>query len=87
MYRPSLDWANEIPHSLLWVAKFWTGTALATLVVMTLLVRHTTWGRQFWRVTGAYFRGRASAIVWAWLGVLLLSVLISVRLHDLARRG
>ena len=83
MYRPSLDWANEIPHSLLWVAKFWTGTALATLVVLSLLVRHTTWGRQFWRVTGAYFSGRASVIVWAWLGVLLLSVLISVRLQVL----
>ena len=36
-----------------------------------LLARYTTWGRQFWRVTGDYFKGRQSIPVWALLGVLL----------------
>ena len=31
MYKPSLDWANEIPNSLLWAAKAWVITAVAYL--------------------------------------------------------
>lgn len=83
MYEPSLDWANEIPHSLLWACKAWVFTALGTVLVLVLLARYTVWGRQFWRVTGDYFRGRASVSVWAWLGVLLFSTLIAVRLDVL----
>ena len=30
--------------------------------------RFTTWGRQFWRITGDYFTGRQSIPVWALLG-------------------
>lgn len=80
---PSLDWANEIPQSLLWTAKAWLITALLTMPVLMLLARYTTWGRQFWRVTGGYFRGRDSVPVWAWLGVLLFLTLITVRLNVL----
>ena len=83
MYEPSLDWANELAQSLLWTAKAWLITAIAVLVVLALLCRLTTWGRQFWRVTGGYFRGRSSIRVWAWLGALLFLTLISVRLNVL----
>lgn len=83
MYEPSLDWANELTHSLLWAAKAWTITAFLTVIVLVLLARHTAWGRQFWRVTGGYFRGRDSVLVWAWLGVLLFSTLVAVRLDVL----
>ncbi|WP_433436215.1 ABC transporter ATP-binding protein/permease [Nonomuraea sp. CA-141351] len=40
----------------------------------------TTWGRQFWRITGAYFTGPGSVKVWLWLSGLLLSVVTGVRL-------
>ncbi len=83
LYEPSLDWANEIPHSLLWTAKAWLVTAVVTVIVLVLLARYTTWGRQFWRVTGGYFRGPGSPRVWAWLGVLLFLTLITVRLNVL----
>ena len=83
MYAPSLDWANELPTSLLWAGKAWLITAAVTVVVLVLLARYTTWGRQFWRVSGGYFRGRASIGVWLWLGVLLFSTLIAVRLEVL----
>ncbi len=83
MYQPSLDWANEISLSLLWAGKAWLITALTAVVVLVLLARFTTWGRQFWRVSGGYFRGRASVKVWLWLGVLLFSTLIAVRLNVL----
>ncbi|HPY25881.1 MAG: vitamin B12/bleomycin/antimicrobial peptide transport system ATP-binding/permease protein [Actinomycetota bacterium] len=83
MYEPSLDWANELTHSLLWAAKAWAITAPLTVIVLVLLARYTAWGRQFWRVTGGYFRGRDSVRVWAWLGVLLFSTLVAVRLDVL----
>ena len=34
LYKPSLDWANEIPQSLLWTAKAWLITAVLTLLVL-----------------------------------------------------
>jgi putative ATP-binding cassette transporter len=83
LFEPSLDWANEIPQSLLWTAKAWLITAVVTVLVLALLARYTTWGRQFWRVTGDYFRGRGSVAVWGWLGVLLFLTLITVRLNVL----
>ena len=83
MYEPSLDWANEIPQSLLWTGKAWLITAVVAVLVLVLLARYTTWGRQFWRVTGGYFRGPGSLRVWAWLGLLLFLTLITVRLNVL----
>ena len=48
-------------------------------MVLGLVARYTTWGRQFWRITGDYFKGRESIPVWALLGVLMLLVMIDVR--------
>ena len=82
-FTPSLDWGDELITSLLWVAKAWVFGAAGMLVALTLFGRFTTWGRQFWRVTGGYYKGRESLPVWLWLGVLLLSVMIDVRLSVL----
>ena len=79
-FTPSLDWGNELVTSALWVAKAWAIAAVCIVVVLALLARYTTWGRQFWRITGDYFKGRQSIPVWALLGVLLLLVMIDVRL-------
>ena len=62
------------------MAKAWAIAAVGMVVVLALLARFTTWGRQFWRITGDYFKGRQSIPVWALLGVLLLLVMIDVRL-------
>ncbi|MDH6194336.1 putative ATP-binding cassette transporter [Mycobacterium frederiksbergense] len=83
MFTQSLDWGNEILASLAWVAKAWAISAAALVLVVAVLARFTTWGRQFWRITGSYFVGRQSLPVWALLGVLLLSVLVSVRMDVL----
>jgi putative ATP-binding cassette transporter len=83
MFTPSLDWGAEIVDSLVWVAKAWVISALCTLVVLTLIARFTTWGRQFWRITGDYFTGRQSVSAWVFVAVLLLSVMIDVRLSVL----
>jgi vitamin B12/bleomycin/antimicrobial peptide transport system ATP-binding/permease protein len=82
-FTPSLDWGDELITSALWLAKAWVIGAACMLVALALLGRFTPWGRQFWRVTGGYFKGRESGSVWLWLGVLLLSVMIDVRLSVL----
>ncbi|HJT94591.1 MAG TPA: ABC transporter ATP-binding protein/permease [Mycobacterium sp.] len=83
MFTPSLDWGNEVWTSLVWIAKGWAMAAVATLVVLVLIAKYTTWGRQFWRVTGDYFKGRESVRVWLWLAGILLLVILSVRLSVL----
>jgi putative ATP-binding cassette transporter len=80
MFVPTLDWGAELGTSLVWIAKGWVIAAISTLIILFLIVRFTTWGRQFWRVTGPYFTGPSSARVWLWLAVLLLSVIGGVRL-------
>jgi len=83
MFTPTLDWGNELLTSLWWIAKAWAIAAIATMVILVLIYRFTTWGKQFWRVTGDYFTGSESVPVWVWLGVLLLSVVTGVRIDVL----
>ena len=83
MFTPTLDWGNELLTSLWWIAKAWVIAAVATMVILVLIGRFTTWGRQFWRITGAYFTGPDSVKVWIWLAVLLLSVITGVRIDVL----
>lgn len=83
MFTPTLDWDNELVTSLVWIAKGWLIAAVCTVVILVLIFRFTTWGRQFWRITGAYFTGRSSIKVWFWLAALLLSVITGVRLSVL----
>jgi vitamin B12/bleomycin/antimicrobial peptide transport system ATP-binding/permease protein len=80
MFTPTLDWGHELATSLVWIAKAWAISAACTLVTLALIGRFTTWGRQFWRISGDYFTGHASVKVWAWLAALLLSVISGVRL-------
>ena len=54
---------------------------MCLLLFGVAVVSLTRWGGQFWRVTGGYFTGRDSIPVWAMFGVLLLSVLMSVRIN------
>ncbi|MDT5335867.1 MAG: vitamin B12/bleomycin/antimicrobial peptide transport system ATP-binding/permease protein [Mycobacterium sp.] len=83
MFTPSLDWGNEVVASLIWVAKAWSISAVVMLIVLVILARFTSWGRQYWRITGPYFTGRQSIAVWLLVGVLLLSVMFSVRMDVL----
>ncbi|WP_326549235.1 ABC transporter ATP-binding protein/permease [Mycolicibacterium sp. ND9-15] len=80
MFAPTLDWGNELWTSLIWIARGWAIAAVCTLVILVLIARFTTWGRQFWRITSDYFKGAESLKVWVWLGALLLSVVVGVRL-------
>jgi putative ATP-binding cassette transporter len=82
-FRPSIDWSHEFVNSTLWVLQVWVITALSLLVLLVLVGRMTEWGRQFWRITGDYFKGRQSAPAWAVVGLLLLSAILVVRINVL----
>jgi putative ATP-binding cassette transporter len=83
MFTPTLDWGDEWLTSLVWIAQRWAIASALTLIVLVLIGRFTSWGRQWWRVTGAYFTGRSSLKIWLWLAALMLSVILSVRLNVL----
>jgi vitamin B12/bleomycin/antimicrobial peptide transport system ATP-binding/permease protein len=82
-FTSSIDWGNEFLVSLMWIVRAWAIAAACTMVVLVLIARLTTCGRQFWHVTGEYFTGRQSVKVWLWLAGLLLSVITGVRLSVL----
>ena len=82
-FSSSIDWGNAFVDSPICIARAWTIAAICTLSVLALLARFTTWGHQFWTVTGAYFTGRHSVKPWASLAALLLSVIIGVRINVL----
>ena len=79
-FKPSINWSTALIDSLRWTAIAWAIGAVALLIVLVAFRYFTPWGRQFWRITRGYFVGPASVKVWLVLGVLLLSVLLSVRL-------
>lgn len=83
MFEQSIDWSDQIGASLWWMTWVFALTAAISLLIVALLLRFTTWGRQFWRVSGGYFRGRGALPVWGLLALLLLSVVASVRLDVL----
>jgi len=72
-FTASIDWGHAVPDSLGWIARAWVISAVCVVVVLVVLRFTTTWGRQYWRITGDYFTGRRSVGVWLMLGVLLLS--------------
>jgi putative ATP-binding cassette transporter len=79
-FKPSINWSTALIDSLRWTAIAWAIGAVCLLLVLVAFRYFTPWGRQFWRITRGYFVGPASVKVWLMLGVLLLSVLLSVRL-------
>jgi vitamin B12/bleomycin/antimicrobial peptide transport system ATP-binding/permease protein len=83
MFTPKLDWGDELLTSLVWIAERWAMASAATLIVLVLIGRFTVWGRQFWRITGAYFTGRQSVRIWLWLAGIMLLVVTGVRLDVL----
>ncbi|MGQ0574324.1 MAG: ABC transporter ATP-binding protein/permease [Pseudonocardia sp.] len=79
-----IDWANEWMTSLLWIGEVFAYTVVGFLFVAWLLIRRTTWGRQFWRLSGAYFiperRDWPSWRPLLTVALLLLLTVASVRL-------
>ena len=83
VFRPSIDWGNELVASAWWVLKAMGCTVVVVAIVLLAVGRFTVWGRQWWRITGAYFTGRGSVGVWVVVLVLLGSTILGVRIEVL----
>lgn len=79
-FRSSIDWGHELGNSTVWVLAAFAITAPCLIVALILIGRVTGWGRQFWRITGPYFIGEQSVVVWSMLALLLISTIIAVRI-------
>jgi putative ATP-binding cassette transporter len=82
-FKPSIDWSDELVASAVWILHGWGICALCLTVIGFLAIRYTSWGRQFWRITGDYFTGPASVRVWGMFALILLSVMVLVRIEVL----
>ena len=51
-----LDWKHEWSASLVWSGTAFVIIVAASAVVVSLLIRFTLWGKQFWRIALPYFR-------------------------------
>jgi putative ATP-binding cassette transporter len=70
-----IDWGTEWLTSLLWIGKVFVLTLIGFALIGWLLIRRTTWGRQFWRLSGPFFvpRGRG----WLnWRPILTVALLL-----------
>lgn len=79
----SIDWSHELVNSVFWVLKAVAISALASAVVAALLFRFTKWGKQFWRISSAYFRGRDAWKVYLLLLALIVGAVLTVRMNVL----
>jgi putative ATP-binding cassette transporter len=50
-----IDWSTEWLTSLLWIGRVFLFVVVGFALVGWFLIRRTRWGRQFWRLSGAYF--------------------------------
>jgi vitamin B12/bleomycin/antimicrobial peptide transport system ATP-binding/permease protein len=81
----AVDWATEWFTSIVWILSVTLAAAVGTALVGWLLVRSTTWGRQFRRLAFPYFSPRGPE---GWRPVvtgllLLLLTIVGVRLDVL----
>ncbi|WP_054811879.1 ABC transporter ATP-binding protein/permease [Nocardia arizonensis] len=79
----SRDWGSEFVESVKWLLIAFSITVVLFAVVTALLLWSTRWGRQFWRVSGAYFTGPGKWRTIAFVAVLLFMTVFAVRMSVL----
>nr|QIE08770.1 ABC transporter ATP-binding protein [Nocardia sp.] len=76
----SRDWGNELLATVQWLAIAFSVTAVVFTVVVALMLSLTKWGRQFWHLTGGFFRGPEAWKTIAFAALLLFMTVFSVRM-------
>ena len=79
----SRDWPHELVTSLVWMSWVFPLTLVASIIIIAILLASTRWGREFWRVSGGFFRGPDAWKVWGLIAALLFISLFAVRLNVL----
>ncbi len=78
-----MDWNHELLDSIVWLGKAFAISMLGMTVSITLLGIFTVWGRQFRRLTWAFFSPKRSLLPLAGLTLIVLMTLFSVRMNVL----
>lgn len=69
--------------SLIWLGKAFAISLIGMAGVAALLGRYTVWGRQFLRISAAYFNPRVNLLPLVWLAVIVFMTLFAVRMNIL----
>ncbi|MEJ3651467.1 ABC transporter ATP-binding protein/permease [Actinomycetes bacterium KLBMP 9759] len=72
-----LDWSTEWLTSIVWILGVTVAAAIGSAVLIAIVTRTTTWGRQFRRLAFPYFSPRGSA-GWRPLLTALLLLLLTI---------
>lgn len=78
-----MDWTAELIKSGLWIAQAYAITLACFALAVWFLARRTVWGRQFWRLSGAYFSPRRGWRPILAVALILFLTLAGVRLQVL----
>ena len=78
-----MDWNHELVESLIWLGEAFAISLIGLCVTFAALGRYTVWGRQFRKITWDYFTPAHSWLPFAWLALLVLMTLFSVRMNVL----
>ncbi len=78
-----MDWNNELLASLIWLAQTFVISLIGLAVTVVALSRYTQWGRQFRRITSAFFDPSRSKRPLLWLALIVFMTLFAVRLNVL----
>ena len=78
-----MDWQHEILHSAIWLGTAFAVSLTGMTAGIALLGTFTVWGRQFRRLTWAFFSPRRSLLPLVGLATIVLMTLFSVRMNVL----
>ena len=78
-----MDWNHELLASVIWLGKAFAISLIGLATIAFALGRFTGWGRQFWRISAAYFSPSRSKLPLLWLALIVLMTLFAVRMNVL----
>jgi vitamin B12/bleomycin/antimicrobial peptide transport system ATP-binding/permease protein len=78
-----VNWNDQLRTSLIWLGEAFVISSTGLAVTIYGLARLTGWGRQVRRISWAYFNPSRSVLPLAWLALIVLMTLFSVRLSIL----
>ncbi|MDB5990723.1 MAG: transporter family protein 67 [Herbaspirillum sp.] len=78
-----MDWSHELVASLTWLAESFVISMICLTIGIVLVARFTVWGRQFQRLTWAYFAPWNDKRPLLWLSLIVLLTLFGVRMNVL----
>src|ERR1700730_17142874 len=80
---PIVDWNNQLQTSLIWLGKAFVVSSIGLTITIFLLAQFSEWGRLVRRISWEYFNPSRSTAPLAWLALIVLMTLFSVRLSIL----